>query len=76
MTSFPNGKTLRGQAVQGLYEITLREEFAKRNELTSSIILSSGVQACVSDKSLVESLEGSAVWEYDSKACPQMIVQL
>jgi hypothetical protein len=26
--SFPNGKTLSGQAAQGLYKITLREEFA------------------------------------------------
>jgi hypothetical protein len=36
--SFPNGKTMWGQAAQGLYEITLSEEFAKMNELT-------GVQA-------------------------------
>jgi hypothetical protein len=27
--SFPNRNTIRGQAAQGLYEITLREEFAK-----------------------------------------------
>ncbi len=30
----------------------------------------------MSDKSLVDSLEGTVVWEYDSMACPQMIVQL
>jgi hypothetical protein len=46
------------------------------NELTSSITLSSGIQARVSDKSLVDSLEGTVVWEYDSMACPQTIVQL
>jgi hypothetical protein len=34
------------------------------------------VQARVSDKSLVDSLEGTVVWEYDSIACPQMILQL
>jgi hypothetical protein len=28
------------------------------------------------DKSLVDSLEGTVVWEYDSMACPQTIVQL
>jgi hypothetical protein len=43
--SFPDGKTISGQAAQGLYEITLHEEFAKMNELTRSITLSSGVQA-------------------------------
>jgi hypothetical protein len=59
--SFPNGKTLSGQAAQGLYEITLREEFARMNELTGSINLSSGIQARVSNKSLVDSLEGTVV---------------
>lgn len=76
MISFPNGKTLGRQVAQGVYEITLREEFAKMNELTGSIMLSSGVQAPVSDKNLVDSLEGTVVWEYDLMACPQMIVQL
>jgi hypothetical protein len=41
--SYPNGKTLDGQKAQGLYEITLREEFARLNELTGSITLSLGV---------------------------------
>jgi hypothetical protein len=59
--SFPNGKTLGGQTAQGLYENTVREEFVRLNELTGSITLSSGVQACVSDKSLVDSLEGTVV---------------
>jgi hypothetical protein len=30
--NFTNGKTLGGQGAQGLYEITLREEFAKVNK--------------------------------------------
>jgi hypothetical protein len=67
---------MSGQAAQGLYVITLCEEFAKMNELTGSITLSLGVQARVCDKNLVDSLEGTLVWEYDSVACPQMIVQL
>jgi hypothetical protein len=74
--SFPNGKTLGEQTAQGLYEITLREEFARLNELTGSLILASGVQARVGDKSMVDSLEGTVVWEYDSMACPQRIVRL
>jgi hypothetical protein len=59
--SFPNGKPLSGQTAQGLYKITLREEFTRLNELTGSITLSSGVQARISDKSLVDSLEETVV---------------
>jgi hypothetical protein len=43
-------------------------------ELTGRITLSSGFQARVSDESLVDSLEGNVVQEYDSMACSQMIV--
>jgi hypothetical protein len=76
MISFSNRKTLGGPAAQGLYKITLREELAKMDELAGSITLSSEIQARVSDKSLVDSLEGIGVWEHDSMARPQMIVQL
>ncbi len=74
--SLPNGQTLGGQAAQGLYKITLREEFARLNELTGSLTLTSGVQVTAGDKSIVDSLEGTVVWEYDSMACPQTIVRL
>jgi hypothetical protein len=67
---------LTGQVAQGLYEITLREEFARLKELTGSLTLTSGVQAAAGDKSMVDSLEGTVVWEYDLMACPQTIVRL
>jgi hypothetical protein len=76
IVTLPNGKVLNGQVAQGLYEITLREEFARLNELTGSVTLTSGVQAAAGDKSIVDSLEGTVVWEYDSMACPQTIVRL
>jgi hypothetical protein len=38
------------------------------NELTCSMTLSSRMQALVSDKSLVDSLEGTVIREYDSPA--------
>jgi hypothetical protein len=76
IVTFPDGQTLSRQAAQGLYEITLREEFARLNELTGSLTLTSGVQATAGDKSIVDSLEGTVVWEYDSMACPQTIVRL
>jgi hypothetical protein len=56
-----SGKLLTGMASQGLYEITLREEFARMNELTGSLTLTSGVQARAADKSLSDSLEGTVV---------------
>jgi hypothetical protein len=74
--TFSNGKMLKGMTSQGLYEITLREEFARMNELTGSLTLTSGVQARVADKSISNSLEGTVVWEYDPMECPQTIVKL
>ncbi len=71
-----DGKTLKGMAAQGLYEITLREEFARMNELTGSLTLTSGVQARATDKSISDSLEGIVVWEYDPMECPQTVVRL
>jgi hypothetical protein len=76
IVTLPNGKVLNGQVAQGLYKITLREEYARLNKLTGSLTLTSGVQAAARDKSIVDSLEGTVVWEYDSMACPQTIVRL
>ncbi len=45
-------------------------------ELSRMITLSSGIQTRVTDKCLVDSLEGTVVWDYDLMACPQMVVQL
>jgi hypothetical protein len=74
VVTLPDGKVLTGQVAQGLYEITHREELARLNELTGSMTLTSGVQAAAGDKSIVDSLEGTVVWEYDSMACPQTII--
>jgi hypothetical protein len=71
-----DGKTLKGMAAQGLHEITLMEEFARMNELTGSLTLTSGEQARATDKSISDSLEGTVVWEYDPMECPQTIVRL
>jgi hypothetical protein len=76
IVTLPDGRVLNRQVAQGLYEITLREEFAWLNELTGSLTLTSGVQAAAGNKSLVDSLEGTVVWEYDAMACPQTIVKL
>jgi hypothetical protein len=41
VVTLPDGRVLNGQVAQGLYEITLREEFARLNELTGSLTLTS-----------------------------------
>jgi hypothetical protein len=76
MVTLPNGKVLNGLASQGLYEITLREEFARLNKLTGSLTLTSVVQVRAADRSIVDSLEGTVLCEYDSMDCPQTIVRL
>jgi hypothetical protein len=62
IVTLPNGKVLNGQVALGLYEITLWEDFARLNELTGSLTLTSGVQAAAGDKSIMDSLEGTVVW--------------
>jgi hypothetical protein len=42
--SIPNGKTIGGQAAQELYEIRLKKEFARMNELSKKVTLSSWIQ--------------------------------
>ncbi len=49
IVTLPDSKVLNGQVAQGLYEITLREEYARLNELTGSLTLTSGVQAAAGD---------------------------
>jgi hypothetical protein len=63
-----------GQVAQGIYKIILSEELAKMNELTGTITLSSGIQTSVAYKSLMDSLEWTIVWSYDSIACTQMVI--
>jgi hypothetical protein len=50
------------KAAQTEQEITKREEFPKKIELTRKIIFSSGLQTRTSDKSLADSLEETVIW--------------
>jgi hypothetical protein len=63
-----------GQTSQAIYEITLREKFAKMNELIGTF--PSGIQTRVLGKIMVVSLEGTFIWEWDPLVCPQTVVQL
>jgi hypothetical protein len=46
------------------------------NELTGTISFSSGIQTRAPDKSIVDSFEGTFIWEYDLLASSQTVVQL
>jgi hypothetical protein len=63
--NFPNAKTIGGQTAHRLYEITLREKFAKMDKLARTFTLSSGIQMRLADKSLVGSLDGTVAWDYN-----------
>ncbi len=52
----------------------MREEFAKMIELTETIPISYETQTRVSDKSIVDGLEGTFIREYNLLACPQTMV--
>ncbi len=71
---FSNGKTMGEQMARALHKITLREDLTKINEWMGTITFLSGIQTRASDKSIVDSLEGIIIWEYDSLACPQKMV--
>ncbi len=46
------------------------------NELTGTIMFSSDMQTRAPDKSRVDSLEGTFIWECNFLACPQTVLQL
>ncbi len=70
------GITLGKQAVQATYQVTVRLENAKVNDLLGTIRFDSGLRAQLSDGSLVDSLAGTYVWEHQPLACPQSLVSL
>jgi hypothetical protein len=66
----PGGRKIGGQAI---YEITVLEEYAKLNDLTSTITVASGISTKVGDLSLTK---GTYVWTHLVEKCPRMLVQL
>ncbi len=74
--SFPSRKTICGQAAVRLHEITLREEFAKMNELMELSPFPKDYKLEFQIGALWIVLRALKVWEYNPMACLQMIVQL
>ncbi len=71
------GKVLGDQTAQAIFEVTIREEWARVNDVTGMITMaSSGIIAPVKDQTVMDSAEGTYVWQHTEQACPDSIVQL
>ena len=71
-----NGVTLESQMATAMYEIYVRQEWARANDLTGSIKLSEYLMGTTTDRALVDSGEGTYVWEHSKDACPDTLVSL
>jgi hypothetical protein len=71
-----NGVPLRNQMATAMYEIYFRQEWARTNDLTGTIKLSEYLMGTTTDRTLVDSGEGTYIWDYSQDACPDTLVSL
>jgi hypothetical protein len=71
-----NGVTLKNQMATAMYEIYVRQEWARANYLTGIIKLSGYLMGTTTDRTLVDSGEGNYVWDHSKDACPDTLVSL
>jgi hypothetical protein len=71
-----NGVPLKSQTAMAMYEIYVRQEWARANDLTGTIKLSEYLMGNTTDRTLVVSGEGTYVWDYSQDACPDTLVNL
>jgi hypothetical protein len=64
------------QATQTVVEVSIRMEWARANKVFGMITTTSGLIAPVTDRSLMDTRDGTYVWEYSQEDCPDSIVQL
>ncbi len=65
-----NGVPLRNQMATAIYEIYVRQEWARAKDLTGTIKLSEYLMGTTTDRTLVDSGEGTYVWNNSQDACP------
>jgi hypothetical protein len=65
-----NGAPLRSQVATVMYEIYVRQEWARANDLTGTIKLLEYLMGTTTDQTLVDSGEDTYVWDYWQDACP------
>ncbi len=58
------------------YEVLLRQEWARANDVSGMITMASGIIARTTDRSIMDSAEGTYVWSHSEESCPDTIVKL
>jgi hypothetical protein len=71
-----NGEMVTGQVVKASYEVDIKQEWARANDLTGAIKLSESLIATTTDRATVDSGEGTYVWDFSQDACPDTLVSL
>ncbi len=71
-----NGVPLRNQMATAMYEIYVHQEWARTNDLTSTIKLTEYLMGTTPDLALVDSGEGTYVWDHSQDECPDTLVSL
>jgi hypothetical protein len=71
-----NGVKLKNQMATAMYEIYVRQEWARANDLMGTIKLSEYLMGTTTDRTLVDSGEGTYVWDHSKDACPDTLVSL
>jgi hypothetical protein len=71
-----NGVPLRNQMATAMNEIYVRQEWVRANDLTGTIKLSEYLMGTTTDRTLVDSGEGTYVWDHSQDACPDTLVSL
>ncbi len=71
-----NGVTLESQVASAMYEIYVRQEWARANDLTGTIKLTEYLVGTTTDRALMDLGEGTYVWEHSKDACPDTLVSL
>ncbi len=64
-----NGVPLKCQMAMAMYEIYVRQEWARANDLTGTIKLWEYLMGTTTDRTLVDSGEGTYIWDYSQDAC-------
>ncbi len=67
---------LKSQMATVMYEIYVRQEWARAKDLTGTIKLSEYLMGTTTDRTLVDSGKGTYVWDYSQDACPDTLVSL
>jgi hypothetical protein len=51
-------------------------EWARVNEVSGMITTTSGLMVPITDRSMMDTQDGTYVWEYSQEDCPDSIIQL